>query len=324
MTISAKIIADSISPQRIRLTTMQLRYPRFIHAEFMTHRVFSRNASSSRAIPVKRLIQDVIDDPAMPLHWGKNQPGMQAKEEHDGEVQLPVQVVRHSGTSFEAKPHSAQDAWFWARHRAIQAADAFDRAGYHKQIVNRLLEPFSHINVLVTATEYDNFFALRDHPDAQPEIRMLAQAMQGAMDASKPEPLWSGMWHLPYVSAEERSSLSAAIGLATMSVDEIQKTHWAVSVARCARVSYLTQEGKTPTLEEDLALYDRLLASVPLHASPAEHQATPDQGTVRIDGGAGPQFRKPYLAWHNFEKHGNLRGWIQFRKTLSGENQAQT
>jgi hypothetical protein len=286
MTITAKTIADSISPEGIRLSTLQLRYPKFIHGEFMTHRVFSRNASSSRAIPVDRLIKDVMEDPAMPIHWGKNQKGMQAEQECDTPVQYGI-IPRsnHIGTWNEAAYITNEEAWLKARDNAVGMARAFTQAGYHKQIVNRLLEPFCHINVVVTATEFSNFFALRDHPDAQPEIRELAQRMKEAMAASTPKLLQPGEWHLPYVDDD---SLTADVAIR-------------LSVARCARVSYLTQDGRKPEIAEDLALYDRLIAGVPLHASPAEHQGTPD-------------WSKPYY-------HGNFKSWIQYRKTLSGECQ---
>ena len=167
MTITATVIADSIADGCPRLTTMQLRYPRFIHSEMMTHRAFSRNASSSRAIPVGRLIQDVIDDPAMPIYWGCNKPGMQA----GGEIEL-----------------KGMADWEWrsALRMSVDSARYMSKLGLHKQIVNRILEPFAHINVLVTATDWDNFFALRDHPDAQPEIAALAQEMKIAMVESTP------------------------------------------------------------------------------------------------------------------------------------------
>lgn len=288
MSISAKVIADSIA-NGVRLTTLQLRYPKFIHSELMTHRVFSRNASSSRAIPVDRLIKDVLDDSVYPMHWGRNQPGMQANEEHN-------ELVETYYPSFQSS--SREDAWHMARTDAVAMATAFATAGYHKQIVNRLLEPFCHINVVVTSTEWSNFFALRDHPDAQPEMRALAQAMSAAMDASQPDHLLRGQWHTPYFN------------------DHIDSTNESLaikcSIARCARVSYLTQEGKKPDIGEDLKLCDRLLSSVPLHASPAEHQATPDR--LYAGGEFGPRWQSPHL-------HGNLRGWVQYRKTLKGECQ---
>lgn len=300
MTISAKIIADSIGEHSPRLTTLQLRYPKFIHGEFMTHRVFSRNASSSRAIPVERLIRDVIDDPVYPSHFGKNQPGMSAEEECEEFVK---------NWSFKASDPllNRNVAWDIARLQAIEAAQAFAAAGYHKQIVNRLLEPFCHINVVVTATEWSNFFALRCHPGAQPEMRMLAEAMRDAMAESEPNKLEPGQWHLPYVDTKDWYVNGPTF-------DPKEAIEWCIhaSVARCARVSYLTQEGKEPNVEDDLKLYDRLVGAVPLHASPAEHQATPDQRLWSYEQGLHKKWERPEL-------HGNLDGWIQFRKTLEGE-----
>ncbi len=262
MTVTAKIIADSVHGSH-RLTTMQLRYPRFIHAEVMTHRVFSRNASSSRAIPVERLIQDVENDPAMPVHWGANKPGMQAGDELE----------------------SGSVEWLLASSDAIHRARRMARMGYHKQIVNRILEPFAHINVIVSATEWDNFFALRAHPDAQPEIQALALAMRDAMADSDPAPLQHGGWHLPYITAGDR-------------VDNDTATLCRMSAARCARVSYMTHDGKEPTRDADLALFDRLAGSAPIHASPLEHVATPAMGTPR----------------------GNFKGWTQFRQYVEDGN----
>jgi len=246
MTITAKIIADTIWNGN-RITTMQLRYPRFIHSEFMTHRAFSRNASSSRAIPVDRLIADVENDPAMPIHWGSNKPGMQAGPEIA----------------------SCEKQWLLARDAAVIHAARISAYGLHKQIVNRILEPFAHINVLVTATEWDNFFALRDHPDAQPEIQALAKVMRKARDESIPV---EDDMHSPYHDDPKRSA------------------------ARCARVSYLTHEGKEPTYDQDMALFERLAHANPMHSSPMEHQAIAIKGWCR-----------------------NFKGWQQFRDILEDE-----
>lgn len=304
MTIEAKIIAHSRAPwagykgeydgfydNGQEIITFQLKYPRFIHAELMTHRLFSRNASSSRAIPVKRMIQDIIDDTAMPIHWGKNQPGMQAHEQHDALI------------SFEGCEHmeieDREGAWFEARNRAIEIAQAFDAAGYHKQIVNRILEPFMHISVVVTATNFDNFYWLRRHPDAQPEIKALADAMWEVQQASTPRLLRAGEWHTPYVRDEERDVLDT---------DDLLK----ISVARCARVSYLTHDGRTPDHVEDMKLYERLVGSTPLHASPAEHQAKADSASFDAGGLC--------MVWDNPHLSGNFDGgWVQYRKTLPDE-----
>ena len=267
--VKAEIIADSISTSKIRLTTLQLRYPKFIHGEFMTHRVFSRNASSSRAIPIKRLIQDVIDDPALPVMWFKNKPGMQGTELCS--IEETEELIQ---TSLRLR-----DIAVAAACHMIEKADA------HKQHINRILEPWYHINVVVTATEWSNFFALRCHPDADPTMRALADAIRQAMHDSEPRKLMKDEWHLPYVS--EITDLTTARQ---------------VSAARCARVSYLTQDGKQSTVEDDLRLCTRLAGSIPLHASPFEHQATPDDDD------------------HEHE-HGNFKGWRQWRKMILGESQ---
>ena len=320
MTITAQIIADSISPEGIRLTTMQLRYPRFIHAEFMTHRVFSRNASSSRAIPVAKMIEDLRRDPAMPVYWGSNKPGMQAGEE------IP-ETENYNGITLRPRK-MAQSEWLAAMEEAIEAVEALLELNLHKQIANRILEPWAHINVVVTATDWANFFALRAHPDAQPEIKALALEMLNAMAGSQPIHLKPGEWHLPYISAQDwsaaRSHLMTKNPNEEPTYDNLRDTLLPVSVARCARVSYLTHDGRQTSIEEDIALYDRLVGSHPLHASPAEHQATPDtqshyDRTEVAEGG------KEYLIdsgkdWDNPELHGNFRGWIQYRKTLAGEN----
>lgn len=291
MTIAAKVIADSISPAGIRLVTMELRYPRFIHAELMTHRVFSRNASSSRAIPVERLIADIERDPAMPVHWGRNRPGMQAREELDPE------------TRAKARVH-----WEFAMAEAIEQARHLHALGAHKQIVNRVLEPFSHINVLVTSVHWANFFALRRHEDAQPEIKALADAMFRAMEASEPVRLVFGQWHAPYVALNFKhgafNGYSAMFDKGECYIDT--DTALKVSTARAARVSYRTHEGAYPSLDKDLALFEQLVGAQPLHASPAEHQATPDW----MIGGS----------WARAELHGNLTGWRQHRKFLPNEN----
>lgn len=273
MTVSARIVAHSRQPGFPDLITLELRYPKFIHGEFLTHRNFSRNSSSSRAIPVSRLIQDVLDDPVIPTYWGRNQKGMEAASETDSPV---------SGMPREQR-------WLRARDAAVEAARAFADAGYHKQIVNRLIEPFCHIRTLVTATEWDNFFALRISPHAQPEIQVLARAMRTAIDESIPVLLQPGNWHMPYVTADEMLASEASSSWPPFGVR--------LSVARCARVSYLTHDLRPAIIEEDLALFNRLYESG--HLSPFEHQALPEEpDSLRKD------------LW------GNFRGWRQLRKYM--------
>lgn len=268
MTITAKLIEDSYNfDNEVRLTTLQLRYPRYIHAELMTHRVFSRSASSSRAIPVSRLIKDVLEDRVYPSFWGKNQPGMQADEELS-----------------EFDIATCKGVWDEARDAAVEHAVDLDTIGAHKQIVNRILEPFSHINVIVTSTEWENFYKLRIHEDAQPAIRELASQMWQAMydKGVTPKGSYPGTWHLPYITEEDKD---------TYSVDVLCK----MSAARCARVSYSNHDGTSPNMENDLKLFDRLTGSDPKHLSPTEHQAV---------GKVAASF------------YGNFRGWMQFRKQL--------
>lgn len=251
---------------------------------------------------------DVLDDPAMPVFWGKNQKGMQADEELTGNHRL-----------------AAVSAWLTARDAAVQYAKSLHRLGVHKQLVNRVLEPWSHINVVVTATEWSNFDALRRHPAAQPEMRVLADAMHAARGASVPVPLMLGWWHTPYVNADidDEASDYAPIwehvwarhkvgDYSEGACDQLfERRVVECSVARCARVSYLTTEGKLPSVAEDLALYDRLVGSVPLHASPAEHQATPD---VEVWSHNASAYRRQHPA-----QHANFRGWRQYRKMLPNE-----
>jgi hypothetical protein len=176
--------------------------------------------------------------------------------------------------------------------------------GLHKQWANRGLEPYLYVHGVVTATEWANFFALRRHADAQPEMKVLADLMWEAQQASVPRVLALGEWHLPYVTDEDSGPHRGRPDGMFLPDTALIK----LSVARCARVSYLTQDGRKPTIEEDLKLYDRLVGSVPIHASPAEHQAAPDQR-----GGEENRWLWP-------SQHGNFNGWRQYRKTLPGEN----
>lgn len=315
--IEATIICDSVSPQGKRLTTFKLRYPKFIHGEFMTHRVISRNASSSRAVPTKKLLEEVRSDAlrAAPVFWGRNQSGMQAAEElsDDGNPDSPREY--------------AKALWADAAECAANIAGQMAAIGVHKQIVNRLLEPFSHINVVATATEWDNFFGLRLHKDAQPEMRALAIAMWEAYKASEPDELLPGDWHLPFVESEDYRVMGEEDGFICIGGNALLWKPVKVSVARCARVSYESFEtGKRSTVEEDLKLYDKLLGPAhtayasdgqyggPLHASPAEHQATPDEDNwIKTDDGM------VFPMWKRMQEHGNFVGWRQYRKMLPGE-----
>jgi thymidylate synthase ThyX len=242
VTISAKVIADT-QYRGSRLTTLELVYPRFIHSEFMTHRVFSRNAASSRAIPIKKMLEAVRNETAMPISWGKNQKGMSAAEELSPQSQK-----------------AAEMAWLDASKDAAEHAEHMESFGVHKQIANRLLEPYMHMQTLVSSTEWANFFHLRTAAGAQPEFQALAEAMLAAMNASTPVFAQYGYWHLPYLSEFECHKLDHE--------DQLK-----VCVARCARISY-TKHGQVRDLEEDRARHDDMATQG--HWSPFEHAAIAD------------------------------------------------
>jgi len=278
--LQAQVIAASTTPNSPPLYTVRVRVPRIIWAEIMTHRALSRNARSSRAVPVHKVIAEVIDRPFVPWHWTGNKPGMQGTPDYDKEVRNPM--WHHTDLR--------ENVWESAMHQAVRHAKAFADAGYHKQVCNRLLEPFMWIDALITATDWANFFWLRDHEDAEPHLRDAARLIKQAMDAAEPEHLQPGEWHLPYVTKAEREDheLDLLLRMAT---------------ERAARISY--EPFDADKVKTGPSLYEKLISGDRLHASPFEHQATPDT----YDG-----------EWQNPHLHGNLRGWIQHRKTIPGEN----
>jgi thymidylate synthase ThyX len=275
MTTSAKIICDSISEQGVRITTLELEFERFLLAQFNTHRMFSRSAQSSRAVPFDKLRESVKKSPVP--DFSKNQSGMQAGEKLTG-----FELTR------------CKEYWEQTKRECLYFASGLADAGVHKQWVNRLLEPFSTVKVVVTATEWNNFFALRLDHAAQPEMFLLAQAMKDAMDESKPQKLEVGEWHLPYIATAD-SGRSNELPL--------------ISAARCARVSYLNHDNSTPDIKKDLGLARRLLADG--HYSPLEHQATPmDFNTDTFVNG------QTHTDIGGFKWSGNFREWLQFRHLI--------
>jgi hypothetical protein len=287
---SAKIVCDSISPRGTRLTSLELVFPRCILAEVNTHTVLTKNSASSRAIPVEKMLRRVQDNPYVPSHWGINQSGMQAEKELP-EHMRPV----------------AEDAWLEARDNAVNSVrkllnvgDVYGKESYevHKQITNRLLEPFMWHTALITGTEWNNFFNLRCHKDAHPDFIKVAKLAYRALQESEPQQLEYGVWHLPYIRPEEHDEFST---------DELIK----LSVARCARVSYLTQDGiRNP--QKDLDLHHRLLTSG--HMSPFGHIGRPMHPDEQDDWLATAHEGSVENTWS-----GNFRGWVQYRKTIPGE-----
>lgn len=274
--ISAKILLDSYNVDaKKRLTTFELKYPRFIHSELLTHRVFSRNSASSRAIPIAKMMEQVQYDPVYPIHWGKNRPGMQATEE--------LSTV---------DADEARVLWTMARLGTTSRVEDLLRLGVHKQVVNRLLEPFQHMTTILTATEFENFYRLRCSPEAQPELRALAEAMRDAQAASRPTPVEYSEWHCPLLEDREEIWKHLCAASVDLSWEHLSYRLYAVSAARCARVSYLTHDG-VRDIAKDLELAERLIASG--HWSPFEHVA------VALPGA---------------DRSGNFVGWRQFRADL--------
>lgn len=252
------------------LWTFELVYPRYIHSEFLTHRVFARNASSSRAIPVKRMIEQVRNNPVIPPKIFMNQKGMVGETEAD-----PVTT-----TAFHV-------LWEEAAENAYKTAEMMERLGIHKQHVNRILEPFKFIKVIVTATDWDNFFVLRLAPDAQPEMRELAGAIYDEMDR----------YHNKDVGVLELDKEHIVVSLPYITDEDIKEVGkeeyhllMKISAARCARVSYNNHDGSKPDIEKDLKLYEHLYDSK--HMSPMEHACIRDE---------------------DYRKNANLTGWKSLR-----------
>lgn len=283
--IAARILADSVSPTVPRLTTWLVTMPRIILAEWNTHRKFARNAASSRAIPVEKCLQQVEENPFVPLVWHKNRPGMQGSEELQG-----------------AEREQAIAEWLVARDNAVAQAKRMIKLGIHKQIANRLIEPWRYVDVLMTCCEpgLQNFFALRAEGAAEPHMQDLAYKMLDLYNGSTPKILQPGEWHIPYGDNMPQ-------GLTW----EVQLK---IAVARAARLSYENFDG-TFSVQDDINLHDRLAGQG--HWSSFEHiaQVFPKEGVeverggdrVRYFGGGG-------------NLHGNLEpGWVQLRKLYPTE-----
>jgi hypothetical protein len=309
--ISAKVICDSVSPAGVRLTTFELEYPRIVHSEFMTHAMICKNAASSRAIPLTKMKEQLL---GRPVRFGEANPGMQDK-----------------GVAFNArvKGYSPEDAWECAKEEAVRWSQAFYEAGYHKQCYNRLTEPFQLIKVVASATEWNNFFWLRDDGAADPSLHELAATMREAREESSPIMLSPGQWHLPYVdwavsNQTEQLYWKNEHGTYQYATWEDLKK---VSAARCAAVSFRNTDY---TLQKCLEVFDRLVGDQRKHASAFQHQATP-MNPFYGDVYAGHYENDPtaFDTWEpgisHVDRNGQLwsaqyRGWIMHRKLIPGEN----
>lgn len=318
MSYRCQILADSLAPNGARLVTYEIELPRPVLAELNTHCVLARNSASSRAIPVVKMIRKLITDTYIPVRFGINQAGMQASEYLRGDELQQAREIwiegRNMAIATALKLLVGPEvfyAWFgtidgfladWYAdpdgtgdtvddllrqfEADIKTGSTREYLNVHKQNANRVLEPYLWHTVIITATEWDNFFALRAHPDADPAIATIAHMMQGAYASHQPTRLEAGQWHLPLIQEDERKSALANPPL-----------YAKISAARCARVSYLTHDGKRD-IEADLALYKRLTESG--HMSPLEHVG----------------FAQGYSPFWS----GKFFGFTQFRKTIPNEH----
>jgi hypothetical protein len=297
--ITAKIIADSINQEGNRMVTMEIEYPRFILAELNTHRMLSKNSASSRAIPVQTMHTHIRQNPAQPVSWGRNQSGMKAREQIDATDTVEAMLI-----------------WEQAMDTAIDYSQQLAELDVHKQIVNRITEPWMTMKTVISGTEWNNFFYLRAHPDAQPEIQLLASKMKEVYINSVSQLLHPGEWHLPYITTARNTSGRLEYfdpNGETLTALEAR----VVSASCCAQVSYRRNDFSLEKAEKIFAL---IIESEPCHASPVEHQATPmDIDTMcRFE----PETWGPgvtHVSANSDLWSGNLRGWIQFRKTIPGE-----
>ena len=307
--IKATVICDSISEQGVRLTTFEIEYPRIVMSEFNTMRAISKNSSSSRAIPVSKMLEHTKNINLKPIYFGSKKSGMQAGDELVGED------LRY-----------AKSTWESALHSMVHSAKILDGCGVAKEVCNRLVEPFQLVKVVCTATDWDNFFNLRLHPDADPNICMLAYKMYQAMQESKPIELKAGEWHLPFVNVGWNGKGEMCYADEDFNFVELEQAI-KLSAASCASVSYRT-EGMT--LEKADKIFDMLIKAEVMHSSPLEHCATPASKEVEIENsdyltvGFINKASDPNT-WEDGVTHmnkqgelcsGNLRGFIQYRHLL--------
>ncbi len=300
---TAQVVQHSISPEGKEIITFNVKYALIVHAEALRHRQLSRGVKSNRAIPPHKIRAEVMNDPYVPVWFGANQRGMVAN----------VQVKY---------PKLARKAWLAARLAAVGAHWVCDKVfGGHKEWVNRLLNPWQWVRETITATEWDNFYNLRVHPDAQKDIQDIAALMYRAQQASSPMPINAGEWHVPYV--DRAYNIDRVVRYfdndgQILTADEAIKC----SAARCARSSYDNHDKTTPTLETDLPLYDMLIESNPKHSSPIEHSATPMLNPTAGECGNSvfpDQWEEGTTHMDKYESFwsGNFKGYVQYRQLLS-------
>lgn len=323
--MAVKVIADSISSVTgKRFTTFEFEFPRIVLAEFNTHNAISKNSSSSRAIPVPTMIEQVRSNPAFPVRFGAANKGMQDSGEHDELVELELGTIYHCGPA----------DYIWAEAGLIVAdiAEAYHDAGYAKQICNRLLETFQTQKVVASATDWNNFLWLRDHKAADPTIEKLAKEVKEALDESEPVVLHPGQWHVPYYNdghwMENKSMTELNNGIPTDAYGHVLEHALTISASCCAMVSYRKLDD---SIEKARSVVAKLNLNgeepdQPVHASPLEHQGTPIDYSNKWDN-TNDGVNVPHLphTWEEGITHmdrdgmfgsGNLKGWIQRRQQV--------
>jgi len=295
--ISANIIADSINEHGDRITSFLVVFPRIVLAEFNTHRMLSRNSASSRAIPFETMLERLEREPFIPIAFQKDHSGMQGTEYFEG-----------------CEKENAKQYWEWAKNNAVLVAKNMANAGITKQLCNRILEPFMYHTVIVTGTEWENFFKLRAHEAAEIHIQDLAYKMLDIYNKSTPKQLKAGEWHIPFGDRIDEGRIQLETGMIDYDLAKIK-----IATARCARVSYLNYEGKDD-YSADIKLHNRL--SEMGHWSPFEHCAramSQDEvennlTTISIDNQT--------IGGVQYGRSGNFTGFIQYRKTFENENKS--
>lgn len=353
--IRAEIVADSLSPQGDRLTSLLITFPRIILAEVNTHRMLSKNTASSRAIPFNKMVEAVKENPFIPIAWQKEHKGMQGSDYITDQEEIQFRI----------------EQWLKARDLAVDKAEDLDALHVTKQLCNRLLEPFMWTTMLITGSKegWDNFFELRcpqyqmsslssickskkeafkawsldRNPDnmkwlkinkGQAEIHIitLAEAIYDAMNESTPKQLKSGEWHIPFEDIITESSVDSYLKK-VMDMREdglwgdelIQEARIKISTAMAARTSYtLVGEEKEIDYQKMIALHDKLIAQKPLHASPMEHCAramSDDEYEINVKGQLikNLQDSVPEYNEHVMGWCRNYKGFIQYRHILEND-----
>ena len=324
----AEVITDSIGPNMKRIITYRAKFNRTILAEVNTHRALSRNSASSRAIPLLKFLDAVTKEPYIPVCLGKNQKGMQPGADlSDSEKKVTEKIWLESRDLMIGQCRKLGLDDVWVDENGQEILSPFDVRGsnfaeglpgqyclnIHKEVVNRLLEPFMWHTALITATDWANFFALRTHPKATAAFQIIASLMADAYVQHAPKSLEVGEWHLPYADdPTTKQEVVNHLGKGRNDItipfteDEIRPVLLQVSAGRCARVSYLTQDGKRDVIQ-DIRLHDDLVLRQgdpsldPAHGSPLEHQAQA-------------------LMLGDLRHSGNFHGFVQYRKTIKHEN----